>query len=572
MVSRPRLDTVLGRLPSIDGIESAISPRGRRPRANSLAKPPASAPADFDPQPRPSLSRAETWLGRRSRSRPQSQYAPSSFPSPSAPAADEHPDLPNVSVFRNTSQIELHVWSQSVKLTRPPGHETPRPLPVFDTRSKISGTVLLDSGLTANPGRLTVSMEGAFVYISPPSTANKVSGKVPASGMHRHVFFVSSMVIPVERPQVRKRRSSSSIRDAISATVSGSPKLRRQPTQANNNMQGVLRPFPFTLEMPQPGRSGEELPPTFSAVVEGLAGPRGRAYVERSEITYKLIATWESDASGDDLKTVHVEAPIIFEPDHNFESLDGRALDKDAWLEVRLHPERRIPFTCAVALPETTAFSRTSTIPYYVVFTTTPRSPTLAREIVLDATITIALMRQVSIEVAPGSPSSESLSSPSLSSPALTNASTTSLSSGSDEATSFILAHKTRLLKRLVNSAPPRLPRRGFKFPLPRRPSQVVVPHVVEEPEGYTDERTLYTDVYAGFPKRPKLRTEPGMKHPSLNATALLPDGLYKAKMSLHPQMIPSINWADLSVKYYLDVSVGFGQDESRARIPIRIS
>lgn len=146
-------------------------------------------------------------------------------------------------------------------------------------------------------------MEGAFVYISPPSTANKVSGKVPASGMHRHVFFVSSMVIPVERPQVRKRRSSSSIRDAISATVSGSPKLRRQPTQANNNMQGVLRPFPFTLEMPQPGRSGEELPPTFSAVVEGLAGPRGRAYVERSEITYKLIATWESDASGDDLKT-----------------------------------------------------------------------------------------------------------------------------------------------------------------------------------------------------------------------------------------------------------------------------
>lgn len=167
----------------------------------------------------------------------------------------------------------------------------------------------------------------------------------------------------------------------------------------------------------------------------------------------------------------------------------------------------------------------------------------------LDATITVALLRQVSIEVTPGSPASESPSSPSLSTPALTNASTTSLSSGSDEATSFVLAHKTRLLKRIVNSAPPRLPRRGFKLPFPRRPSQVVVPPVVEEPEGYSDERTLYTGVYAGFPKRPRLRTEPGMKHPSLNATALLPDGLYKAKMSLHPQMIPSINWADLSVK-----------------------
>ena len=172
MVARPRLDTVLGRLPSIDGPESVISPRGRRSRANSLVKSPASAPVDSDVLPR--LSRAETWLGRRSRSRPRSQYAPSSFPSPSVPAPDEHPDFPHVSVFRcvssrrvrvhplnssrNTGQIELHVWSQSVKMTRPPGHETPRSLPVFDTHSKISGTVLLDSGLTANPGRLTVSV------------------------------------------------------------------------------------------------------------------------------------------------------------------------------------------------------------------------------------------------------------------------------------------------------------------------------------------------------------------------------------------------------------------------------
>lgn len=172
MVARPRLDTVLGRLPSIDGPDSAISPRGRRSRTNSLVKSPVSAPADADVLPR--LSRAETWLGRRSRSRPRSQYAPSSFPSPAAPSPDEQPDFPHVSVFRcvssrrvrvtplnsprNTGQIELHVWSQSVKMTRPPGHETPRSLPVFDTHSKISGTVLLDSGLTASPGRLTVSV------------------------------------------------------------------------------------------------------------------------------------------------------------------------------------------------------------------------------------------------------------------------------------------------------------------------------------------------------------------------------------------------------------------------------
>ncbi|KAH9833259.1 uncharacterized protein C8Q71DRAFT_798337 [Rhodofomes roseus] len=478
---------------------------------------------------------------------------------------------------RGSSQMELHVWSQSVKMTRPPGHEIPRSLPVFDTHSKISGTVLLDSGLAANPGRLAISMEGTFVYISPPSTANKVSGKVPPSGMHRHVFVMSSMVVPVEQPQLARQRSNSSLRDAITATVSPR-KPKRQPSQSSAN--GVLRPYPFTLEIPPPAQLSEELPPTFSAVVEGLVGPRGRTYVERSEIAYKLVATWEGDptSAGADLKT-SVEAPIIFEPDRDFESLDGRTGDKDAWLEVVLHPERPLPFTCAVAIPETPAFSRSSTMPYYVVFTTAPRSPTLAREIVLDATITVALVRQVNIEMPPGSPASPYPSSPSLSSPALTNASSTSLSSSSDETTSYILAHKTRLLKRLVNSAPPRLPRRGLKlpnFPMPghhrrRTPSEVIVTPV-EEPEGYSDERTLYTDVYAGFPKRPKLRTEPGQKHPSLNATALLPDGLYKAKMQLHPQMIPSIGWADLNVRYYLDVSVVFGQDESRARIPIRIA
>ncbi|KZT71888.1 hypothetical protein DAEQUDRAFT_736398 [Daedalea quercina L-15889] len=609
MVARPSLDSVLGRSPS-NSIDDQDPPplRGRRLRANSLTKGPAAAPPDADTPPRPSRAEAWTRLGRRSRSRPRSQYAPSSFPSPSAPP-DQPPPFPHVSVFRIKNKIELHVWSQSVKLARPPGYEAPRSLPVFDTHSKINGSVLLDATLTQNPGRLTVSLEGAFVYISPPSTANKVSGRVPLSGMHRHVFVLSSMVVPVAQPPpIRKRRSNSSVREAFSATVASARKQPRQqqPTQPAVE-PGLLRPFPFTLDVPPPRRQGEELPPTFSAVVEGLVGPRGRTYVERSEITYKLVATWEADvdAPGADLQTSEadppptprVEAPIIFEPENDFESLDGHSLDKHAWLEVPLRPERPVPFTFAVAIPETPSFSRARTIPYYVVFTTAPRSAPLAREIVVDATITVALVRQVALEAPPASPSTPALSSSpasALPSPALTNASSTSLSSLSDDAhpPSFVLAHKTRLLKRMVNSAPPRLPRRALRLPIPgpglRRPSAdgdapaatVLAPAPASaQQEGYADERTLYTDVYAGFPKRPKLRVqpagargEPGEEHRTLRATALLPDGLYKAQMQLHPQMIPTINWADLNVKYYLEVSVVFGQDESRARIPIRVT
>ncbi|KAJ6481907.1 hypothetical protein C8R45DRAFT_314523 [Mycena sanguinolenta] len=44
-----------------------------------------------------------------------------------------------------------------------------------------------------------------------------------------------------------------------------------------------------------------------------------------------------------------------------------------------------------------------------------------------------------------------------------------------------------------------------------------------------------------------------------------------KSKILLHRDMLPSIDWAGVSVKYYMDISVLFGQDELRARVPLRI-
>ncbi|PCH35381.1 hypothetical protein WOLCODRAFT_139875 [Wolfiporia cocos MD-104 SS10] len=525
----------------------------RRPRNNSFSSTRSIEP-DADAQPR--RSRFDSITSRkRSGSTPPSRHAPSSYV-PVEPQ-EELNLLPHVSVFRNTTQMELHVRSSSVKMTRPPGYEVARSLPVFDVHNKVEGTVLLDTGLCSNPGRLTITMEGSFVYISPPTDHSGMPAKAGPSSMHRHTFLRESKALPVEGA-VTPKRSSSSLREAI-ASVRPRNRTERRPSQTN--ISGPLRLFPFSFDAPLPNRREEELPPTFCSVTEGLSGVRVRAAVERFEVAYKLIATWESTA-GDDQRGV--EAPIIFEPECDFESFDGRSMEHEAWVEMPLHPDRPVPFKCAVALPDVPTFGRTASIPYYVVFTTTPRSPSLARDIFTDATITVSLTRQVNMDAPPGSPSSQSVVS------AGSPSSASSLSSSEDGPSSSILAHKTRLMRRVVSSAPPILSRRQPKLPIQQLPP-LGMAEVEHAPQGFSETRALYRDVYAGFPKRPKLRVEPGQKHPSLSALAQLPDGLYKSKLQLSRSLMPSIDWADLSVKYYLEVSVLFGQDESRARIPIRI-
>jgi hypothetical protein len=74
-----------------------------------------------------------------------------------------------------------------------------------------------------------------------------------------------------------------------------------------------------------------------------------------------------------------------------------------------------------------------------------------------------------------------------------------------------------------------------------------------------------------GFPKRPRAPSIEGRKHPTLSEVRTLPDGLYKGRLQLNKNMMPGIEWAGLRVKYYVDVSVLFGQDELRARVPVRI-
>jgi len=240
--------------------------------------------------------------------------------------------------------------------------------------------------------------------------------------------------------------------------------------------------------------------------------------------------------------------PIWIEPDSDFQSVDATVLNPESWLEMPLKSDRALPFRCAITLPTFVTFSRSSSVPYFVVFTTTPRSSTLAKEIAADASITVSLVRQITItEQAPLPPTPPQ--SPSGSE-----------GSGSD-------AHR-RLLKRVARSSPrlPRLRRVSDSTidlqekPLPSLPTQVA----------FFESCSLKHDISIGFPKRPRQLCDT-TSHPTLDSFNLLPDGLHKSKIILDKDMLPCIDWAGVNVKYYLDVVVVIAHDDWRARIPIRV-
>ncbi|KAI0077382.1 hypothetical protein K474DRAFT_1707403 [Panus rudis PR-1116 ss-1] len=451
----------------------------------------------------------------------------------------------NISIFRS-SELEIHIHSPSVKAVDPREYGSSRSLPVFGDHDKIQGSVFLDPKFSTSPSRLTVSLEGAFAYISPFSH-DQDDSEPHSSRDHRYLFFTSTVVFSCGD---HSPRSATSLREAFNLR---SRRMDRRPSLQDIKNQGQRQAYPFSFELPQPNRPGEEIPPTFSSVKLGVADTRGRACVERAEVEYKVIATWES---ADLNEHARLDAPILFQPDTDFQSLDGLSVDPETWLEIPVRCDRPLPFKCAITLPVPSTFPRSSSIPYFVVFMTKPRSPMLAREIAVDATISVSLLRQVSIMGARPSPSPTH--SPTISLSSSTN------SDDSDGSTST----RRRLLRRVARSTPAES--------LRRRPHNLSVPRDKPLPElppkpGVSETRTLHTEMSIGFPKRPRSRLDPNQSHPSLDANNTLPDGLYKGSMRLDKTMLPTILWSGLSVKYFLEVSVLFGQDELRARIPVRI-
>ncbi|EIN08270.1 hypothetical protein PUNSTDRAFT_103055 [Punctularia strigosozonata HHB-11173 SS5] len=312
----------------------------------------------------------------------------------------------------------------------------------------------------------------------------------------------------------------------------------------------------FAFDIPALMRPGEEMPPSFSLSKLMEGGIRGRASVEVVDVAYRVIALWESHDGSEN--RVMLEAPFLFRPDTEFHSLDGGSLDPESWLEVPLVSDRQIPFQCAVTMPNPATFPRSASLPYFVVYTTTPKSVPLSREIAADATIAVSLVRQIMIKQEHPLRSRSS-------------------SADEDSDVQLVTVPRNKLYKRAASkTAPARFPTFGrvnekntlqglCDRPLPPLPGEQ------RKTRGaFSESRTLQTDIFVGFPKRPRNPGDP-RGHPSLEEHISLPDGLYKGRLPLHRDMIPTISWGGLQVKYYLDISVLFGQDELRARVPIRL-
>jgi hypothetical protein len=203
-----------------------------------------------------------------------------------------------------------------------------------------------------------------------------------------------------------------------------------------------------------------------------------------------------------------------------------------------------------ITLPDPALFSKNGQIPLFVVFTTQPRSKTLCREIAADATIAVSLLRKVTVNIErPCTIVSRSYSVPATHYKGPPSA--WSMGSNSDEDDSRSTA--TTILKRMVKSAPPRLMKSSSYSDI-RSASSInkeLPPLPPPSPSGavaYTETRTLQTRMSIGFPKRPRTACAPN-EHPSLEAHAALPDGLYEGKIHLNPHLLPSIDWAGLNVK-----------------------
>ncbi|KAK2461285.1 hypothetical protein APHAL10511_006812 [Amanita phalloides] len=422
-----------------------------------------------------------------------------------------------ISTYRSF-KLELQIYSPSVKVQQ--GNLVGESLvPVFSETDRIEGKLTLDPSCH-HSGVLFVTIEGSLHY----RLGKDGVGNVATRHDGKHVILSSTVTIAVSPCQV-SARSGLALYESF---------MKRRPSFSSKSRAIIPaeRTYPFSIPVTSSTGSGEGLPP--SSIIVSCDS-------EDFEISYVVIASWQpSDGTVDKLS--RLEIPIHYHPEIEFQSCALTTIANDSWLELPLRADHPASLWCAVALPTSVTFTRGSSIPYFVVFTTKPRSTALAREIATDATISVSLVRKITlteqVHLPPSPPET----------PASSN----------DEPD----MSRRKLLKLVRNGS--KAPRyqssaEGEEL-LSRLPTQVV----------FSDTKNLLNNVSIGFPKRP--RYPPNFrKHPTVEEIAALPDGLYRSRIPLGSSMLPSINIEGLIVKYYFDVSVLFGQDDLRARIPIRV-
>ncbi|KAJ7765341.1 hypothetical protein B0H16DRAFT_1310164, partial [Mycena metata] len=394
---------------------------------------------------------------------------------------------------------------------------TSRTLPVYGVHDSVSGKIIIDP--SCRSGRLVIS--GAF------STQRDPEKFVPNRrlGRQKQIFLLASTVIQVaDLGSVSSRKS----------IFTGRSRNGRAPSTLSL-FERETRTFPFKFDFGQSQKSGEILPATVTP------SPSKSTAIE---VSYQLTVVWEPLKLTQEPSLLTI--PVIVQVDTDLHSLDGPPESQDSWIEIPLRSPRPVPVQCAVTLPSSLTFSRTSSIPFFVVFTTTPRSPNLAREIAADASISVSVSSQICVTEATAIPTASATDS------VLSNRSLESRHS----------RFKTKIIRRLRSNASVA----SFQSTESHNPLPVSSPR-----PAFCDIQTVYTGISIGFPKRPRHRASDKKTHPSLEEHRSLPDGLYKGKIPLNREILASINWGGISVKYFFEVSVLMGQDELRAKILLQI-
>jgi hypothetical protein len=90
-------------------------------------------------------------------------------------------------------------------------------------------------------------------------------------------------------------RTPAFIRDAFTTHSRRRPSVSSVHSAKDGVKEGSTtgRCFPFSFDMPLGRQSGQEMPPTFSTSSLVMTGTRGRSFVEKAEVTYKVTALWE---------------------------------------------------------------------------------------------------------------------------------------------------------------------------------------------------------------------------------------------------------------------------------------
>ncbi|KAJ6533092.1 hypothetical protein B0H19DRAFT_1383753 [Mycena capillaripes] len=396
------------------------------------------------------------------------------------------PNYSRVSSFRS-SEVEVLLYSPQVR-TESTSWASSRTIPVYGVHDAVGGKIIIAP--SCQSGRIVLNISGTLVS----NRAKRDSGKFldDGAGKQRHVFLFVSQIIHVTSDSNTSRKG---LREVF--------KGRSRPTTF---YESETRTFPFTFDLGCSQQPGEILPTTI------IPSDSKSSAVE---VSYQITATWEPLKLTEQSSSLTI--PIIVQPDPDFHSLDG---DQISWIEIPLKSHRPVPVRCAVTLPSALTFSRASSIPFFVVFTTTPHSAVLAREIAGDATISVSVSSEISVMES--------------SIPNTTRTMTESLRSDRSSESRF----KAKVLKRLKSKTS--LLSLQSSESLPSKPLPPVSPQNI-----FLDTRTVYNGISIGFPKRPRHASSSQKAHPTLEELRSLPDGLYKDKIPLSREILTSFNWVE---------------------------